>query len=284
MSSQVKVIRAVSRDKLAITLLWPYQSVCVLLFDSLLSLMTEQLITMSSSSENIILFAYVRNNESLLILSVVLTILHCYISEKFYTPTGDCHHYIYSPTQIFTCIWCWRVFWRYSETYELCSSVICAMHLLVWLFALIKKTISNQLGCCQWKSDSASNDHKTISTTTTCPIGSKEPAEQGNIWRKRTRANGYPERRKGGNNCNGSSKGRSGKKYRKEGLKEESGKEGKRKEWRKWYGSRKGNNEVKRNNMEKNKGWKLHWAFLQIYYIKLSTKKNVILQYCIFCT
>ncbi len=34
---------AVSRDKLAITLLWPYQPICVLLFDSLLSLMTEQL-------------------------------------------------------------------------------------------------------------------------------------------------------------------------------------------------------------------------------------------------
>ncbi len=30
--SQVKVIRTVSRDKLTITLLWPYQSVCILLF------------------------------------------------------------------------------------------------------------------------------------------------------------------------------------------------------------------------------------------------------------
>ncbi len=64
-SSQVKVVRTVSGDKLAITLLWPYQPVCILLFDSLLSLMTEQLITLTLSLENIILFAYVRNSESL---------------------------------------------------------------------------------------------------------------------------------------------------------------------------------------------------------------------------
>ncbi len=36
----VKDFRTVSRDKLE--LLWPYQPVCILLFDSFMSLMTEQ--------------------------------------------------------------------------------------------------------------------------------------------------------------------------------------------------------------------------------------------------
>ncbi len=45
--------------------------------------MTEQLITMTLSSEKIILFAYVRNSKSLLKLAVVLTTLHCYILNFF---------------------------------------------------------------------------------------------------------------------------------------------------------------------------------------------------------
>ncbi len=39
--------------------------------------MTEQLITMILSMENIIVFAYARNSESLYKLAVVLTTLHC---------------------------------------------------------------------------------------------------------------------------------------------------------------------------------------------------------------
>ncbi len=63
--------------------------------------MTEQLITMILSMENIIVFAYARNSESLYKLAVVLTTLHC--SYKFYPPAGYWHGYIYSP--IFTLIW-----------------------------------------------------------------------------------------------------------------------------------------------------------------------------------
>ncbi len=73
-SSQVKVIRTMSRDKLAITL-WPYQPVCILLFDSLLSFMTEQLITMILSSKR--LLYSITSETANLFKNWLLFSLHC---------------------------------------------------------------------------------------------------------------------------------------------------------------------------------------------------------------
>ncbi len=104
MSSQVKVIRTMSGDKIAITLLLPYQSCGILLFDSLVT--------------------YVRtaNHDDLVLCKILFYSLMSETANLF--KTGCCFHYIallyfvkvvpanwrltrniFSPTQIFTHIW-----------------------------------------------------------------------------------------------------------------------------------------------------------------------------------
>ncbi len=80
MSSQVNVFRTMSGDNIAITLLLTYQSCGILLFDSLLSLMSEQLITMILSFAKYYFIRLCQKAQISLKLAVVFTTLHCYIS------------------------------------------------------------------------------------------------------------------------------------------------------------------------------------------------------------
>ncbi len=93
MSSQVKVIRTVSSVKRAITLLWPYQPVCILLFDyfdnlvfrkdNFIRLRQTQRIPFKTGCCSHIVLLYFRK---VLTANWRLTLLHL-------------------PVSIFTCIW-----------------------------------------------------------------------------------------------------------------------------------------------------------------------------------